>query len=43
LQDAVEQKPIDSKQVLKIIRDGTPITVEVLLKEYRESSLKRQP
>jgi len=43
LQDAVEQKPIDSRQVLKIMRDGAPVTATVTLKELQESSLKVRP
>ncbi len=43
LQDAVEQKPIDSQQVLKIMRDGAPVTATVTLKELQESSLKVRP
>lgn len=43
LQDAVEQKPIDSKQVLKIMRDGAAVTATVTLKELPESSLKSRP
>ena len=31
LQDVVEQKPIDSKQAVKVIRDGKPITMTVTL------------
>jgi len=36
LQDVVEQKPIDSEQVLKVMRDGKPIAVTVTLKPLRE-------
>lgn len=43
LQDAVEQKPIDSKQALKIMRDGAAVTATVTLKELPESSLKSRP
>jgi len=43
LQDVVEQKPIDSKQVLKIMRDGTAVTATVTLQELQESSLKSRP
>lgn len=43
LQDVVEQKPIDSQQVLKIMRDGTAVTATVTLKELPESSLKSRP
>jgi len=43
LQDVVEQKPIDSKQVLKIMRDGASVTATVTLKELQESSLRGRP
>ena len=32
LQDVVEQKPIDSKQTFKVVRDGKRITMTVMLK-----------
>lgn len=43
LQDVVEQKPIDSKQVLKIMRDGAAVTATVTLQELPESSPKIRP
>jgi serine protease Do len=36
LQDVVEQKPIDSQQVLKVMRGGKPINVTVTLEPLRE-------
>jgi serine protease Do len=36
LQDVVEQKPIDSQQILKVMRDGKPIAVTVTLEPLRE-------
>ncbi len=43
LQDVVEQKPIDSKQTLRIMRDGAPVTATVTLQELQESSLRTRP
>lgn len=43
LQDVVEQKPIDSQQVLKIMRDGNAVTATVTLKELQEGALKKRP
>ena len=38
LQDVVEQKPIGSKQTVKIIRHGKPLSITVTLQPLRESS-----
>ena len=43
LQDVVEQKPIDSPQALKIMRDGNAVTATVTLKELQEGALKKRP
>jgi serine protease Do len=36
LQDLVEQKPIDSRQVVKVMRSGQPVTLTVTLRALRE-------
>ncbi len=43
LQDLVEQKPIGSQQSVKVMRDGTPVTVSVTLQELKEDALRRRP
>jgi len=43
LQDIVEQKPIGSQQTVKVMRDGTPVSVSVTLQELKEDVLRRRP